>query len=88
MSITASHEITREWREYERANTAVLNAYVQPIVQRYFDTLEAGIDGLGLACPMMAMQSNGGTTSFGWAREHPITLLESGAGGGASTAPR
>ncbi|MDD9993303.1 MAG: hydantoinase/oxoprolinase family protein, partial [Rhodospirillales bacterium] len=73
VAITASHEITREWREYERANTAVLNAYVQPIVQRYFDTLEAGIDGLGLDCPMMAMQSNGGTTSFGWAREHPIT---------------
>ena len=86
VAITASHEITREWREYERANTAVLNAYVQPIVQRYFDTLEAGIDGLGLDCPMMAMQSNGGTTSFGWAREHPITLLESGPAAGVNGA--
>ena len=35
VAVTASHEITREWREYERGNTAVLNAYVQPIVQRY-----------------------------------------------------
>ena len=86
VAITASHEITREWREYERANTAVLNAYVQPIVQRYFDTLEAGIDRLGLDCPMMAMQSNGGTTSFGWAREHPITLLESGPAAGVNGA--
>ena len=86
VGITASHEITREWREYERANTAVLNAYVQPIVQRYFDTLEAGLDALGLACPKMAMQSNGGTTSFGWARAHPITLLESGPAAGVNGA--
>ena len=86
VGITASHEITREWREYERANTAVLNAYVQPIVQRYFDTLEAGLDALGLDCPMMAMQSNGGTTSFGWARAHPITLLESGPAAGVNGA--
>ena len=86
VGITASHEITREWREYERANTAVLNAYVQPIVQRYFDTLEAGLGALGLDCPMMAMQSNGGTTSFGWARAHPITLLESGPAAGVNGA--
>ena len=86
VAVTASHEITREWREYERANTAVLNAYVQPIVQRYFDTLEAGLDALSLDCPMMAMQSNGGTTSFGWAREHPITLLESGPAAGVNGA--
>ena len=86
IGITASHEITREWREYERANTAVLNAYVQPIVQRYFDTLEAGLDASGLDCPMMAMQSNGGTTSFGWARAHPITLLESGPAAGVNGA--
>ena len=86
VAVTASHEITREWREYERANTAVLNAYVQPIVQRYFDTLETGLDALSLDCPMMAMQSNGGTTSFGWAREHPITLLESGPAAGVNGA--
>ena len=86
VAVNASHEITREWREYERANTAVLNAYVQPIVQRYFDTLEAGLGALGLDCPMVAMQSNGGTTSFGWAREHPITLLESGPAAGVNGA--
>ena len=86
VGITASHEITREWREYERANTAVLNAYVQPIVQRYFGTLEAGLGEVGLDCPYMAMQSNGGTTSFGWAKAHPITLLESGPAAGVNGA--
>ena len=86
VGITASHEITREWREYERANTAVLNAYVQPIVQRYFGTLEAGLDEVGLDCSYRAMQSNGGTTSFRWAKAHPITLLESGPAAGVNGA--
>ena len=84
--VTASHQITREWREYERANTAVLNAYVQPIVQRYFDRLEARLAKLDFDCGYFAMQSNGGTTSFRWAREHPITLMESGPAAGVNGA--
>jgi N-methylhydantoinase A len=86
IAITASHQITREWREYERVNTTVLNAYVQPIIQSYFDTLERSLRHRGLRCPLFAMQSNGGTTSFGWAREHPITLLESGPAAGVNGA--
>ncbi len=86
VAVTASHEITREWREYERANTAVLNAYVQPIVQRYFGRLEAVLKDAGIDCPYSAMQSNGGTTSFAWAKEHPITLMESGPAAGCNGA--
>ncbi len=86
VAVTASYEITREWREYERANTAVLNAYVQPIVQRYFDKLETSLGEIGVRCPYSAMQSNGGTTSFAWAREHPITLIESGPAAGVNGA--
>ncbi len=86
VSITASHEITREWREYERANTAVLNAYVQPIVQTYFGRLEQALVGSDINCPYAAMQSNGGTTSFAWAQEHPITLMESGPAAGCNGA--
>lgn len=86
VSITASHEITREWREYERANTAVLNAYVQPIVQTYFTRLEEALTKAGIVCPYAAMQSNGGTTSFSWAKEHPITLMESGPAAGCNGA--
>jgi len=86
VSITASHEITREWREYERANTAVLNAYVQPIVQTYFTRLEEALNTAGIVCPYAAMQSNGGTTSFSWAKEHPITLMESGPAAGCNGA--
>jgi len=64
----------------------VLNAYVQPIVQRYFDGLEKALKGAGIDCPYAAMQSNGGTTSFAWAKEHPITLMESGPAAGCNGA--
>ena len=84
--ITPSHTITREWREYERGNTAVLNAYVQPIIRRYFDRLEHRIGEEGYDCPLFAMQSNGGTASFEWAKQHPITLIESGPAAGVNGA--
>ncbi|MGD9764804.1 MAG: hydantoinase/oxoprolinase family protein [Candidatus Binatia bacterium] len=86
VAVTASHEITREWREYERANTAVLNAYVQPIVERYLTRLEEAVSGSGIRCPLHAMQSNGGTTSFALAKQHPITLMESGPAAGCNGA--
>jgi N-methylhydantoinase A len=84
--ITPSHAITREWREYERGNTAVLNAYVQPIIRRYFDRLEHRLGEEGYDCPLFAMQSNGGTASFEWAKQHPITLIESGPAAGVNGA--
>ena len=86
VAVTASHEITREWREYERANTAVLNAYVQPIVERYFERLEHRLSAAGIRCPNDAMQSNGGTASFAWAKARPITLIESGPAAGMNGA--
>lgn len=86
VSITISSDITREWREFERANTAVLNAYVQPIVLKYFNNLEDKLKKIGISCNLTAMQSNGGTTSFDWAKEHPITLVESGPAAGVNGA--
>jgi len=86
VAVTASHEITREWREYERANTTVLNAYVLPIVQEYFGRLEETLKDVGVVSSYAAMQSNGGTTSFAWAKEHPITLMESGPAAGCNGA--
>jgi len=86
VTVTASYEITREWREYERATTAVLNAYVQPIIQRYFDRLQVALQEHDVHCPLFAMQSNGGTTTFSWAKEHPIALMESGPAAGCNGA--
>src|SRR5207244_11325398 len=76
--LTISSEITREWREYERSSTAVLNAYVQPRVERYLDGLDERLRAERLAGPVRIVQSNGGASSLGAARATPITLVESG----------
>ena len=86
VAVTASHEITREWREYERTNTAVLNAYVRPVMAGYLSRLEILAREAGIDCELNAMQSNVGSTSFARAKTHPITLVESGPAGGVSGA--
>jgi len=86
VALTLSSDFTREWREYERTSTAALNAYVQPIIQRYFSRLEGRLRDAGVRAPLQAMQSNGGTTSFASARAHPLTLVESGPAAGVNGA--
>ena len=86
VALRLSVDVSPKLREYERANTAVLNAYVQPIVQTYFGRLEEALGGADIRCAYAAMQSNGGTTSFSWAKEHPITLMESGPAAGCNGA--
>ncbi len=76
--VTLSHEITQEWREYERTNTTVLNAYVQPIAVQYLDTLEEDLHKMGMGPVAHIMQSNGGIASFEVARRAPIRTCESG----------
>lgn len=58
--ITLSHEITREWREYERFNTAVLNAYVLPRVKKYIEVLEQTFKDMGFKGTFYMMLSNAG----------------------------
>jgi N-methylhydantoinase A len=76
--VTLSHEICREWREYERTNTTVLNAYVQPIAVNYLNSLEQDFGEMGMGRVGHIMQSNGGTATFEMARQAPIRTCESG----------
>jgi N-methylhydantoinase A len=76
--VTLSHEIIQEWREYERTNTAVLNAYVKPIAVRYLDTLEKDLAEMGMGPVAHIMQSNGGIATLDIARRAPIKTCESG----------
>ncbi len=78
VSITLSHEITREWGEYERTSTAVLNAFVKPKMERYLSTLEREIKNMGYGGSFFSMLSNGGMASFDFVREFPIYSIESG----------
>ena len=88
ISVCASHEISRQWREYERSNTVALNAYVQPIIRNYFDNLDAALERKRIHCSYYAMQSNGGIASFEQVVTAPLTLVESGPSGGVAGAAR
>ena len=82
--LTASFEISRQWREYERTNTSVLNAFVKPKMNKYLNDLSYKLKKKSFNCPFFIMQSNGGTTEFFNAKKHPLTLLESGPAAGVN----
>jgi N-methylhydantoinase A len=81
-SAVASHQITREWREYERTSTTVLSAYVQPIAERYLDRLAGAVRSGGFGGQLYVMQSNCGVDSVERTQEIPITMVESGPASG------
>ncbi len=80
--ISQSNEITREWREYERTSTVVLNAYVRPVARAYLSSLERDLRAGGIAAPLSIMKSGGGTASFEVSENQPIHMVESGPVGG------
>ena len=78
-----SHEILREYREYERMSTTVLNAYVGPRVSRYLGDLEDLLrKSFGFTGQLLIMQSNGGSMSPDTAKRIPVATMESGPVGG------
>jgi N-methylhydantoinase A len=78
IEIVASHEVSGQWREYERTSTVVLSAYVKPVVARYLRALGTRVREAGMAGPLYAVRSGGGVASFERAASAPIHLLESG----------
>jgi len=82
VSITLSHKVAREWREYERTSSAVIDAYTAPIVRRYLVRLESEMQAKGLAVPLHVMQSSGGIVTAASARELSLQTLLSGPVGG------
>ncbi|KUK10026.1 MAG: 5-oxoprolinase (ATP-hydrolyzing) [Clostridia bacterium 41_269] len=82
VEITISSDLIKEWREYERTSTTVLNAYVKPAAAKYLDRLKMRLGEMNLYIEPHAMLSNGGTATFARAKEVPINLIESGPVGG------
>jgi len=82
VSVVASHQISREWREYERTSTTVLSAYIQPVAEQYLGRLSDGVRGKGFDGPLYIMQSNCGVDSVDKTKEIPITMVESGPSSG------
>ncbi len=82
MSVAPSHAIAREFREYERASTTTLSAYVQPVVGRYLDRFEAALSAQGFKGAFSVMQSNGGRMPAAAMAENAIAALFSGPAAG------
>ena len=83
LSISASHQVMPEIREYERTSTTVVNAFVKPVVDTYLASVEEGIAGIGIRAPLMVMQSSGGIAKADIARAFPARCVESGPAAGA-----
>lgn len=76
--VSISSDISREWREYERTSTCVLNAHVRPLMSRYLDRFSGRFRDLGMNGTLYMMLSSGGVASFEYAARSPIETIESG----------
>lgn len=82
IELIASHQVTREWREYERTSSTVLSGYVLPIAKKYLNNLKEKLKTKGLQDAPYIMQSNGGITTLNDVKSNPITMVESGPASG------
>jgi N-methylhydantoinase A len=82
MFVSASHELSQEYREFERCSTVVANAYIGPKVRRYIGEIDQHIRGAGFAGSFLIVQSTGGLYEAEQARSQCIRMLESGPAAG------
>ena len=82
LPVSLSSEVSPKYREYERTNTTVANAYLKPVVADYVARLQEALVERGFRHEIFIMQSNGGLVSTEIAREYPIRIVESGPAAG------
>lgn len=83
IAVSVSSEVSPFIREFERWTTTTVNAYVQPLVDRYLTSLETGLKSLGFGGALSIMTSSGGAATPNTARRFPVRLIESGPAAGA-----
>ena len=88
VSLSLSHQILPEVREFERTSTTVVNAYVAPLMARYLATLRTRLAEIGTRAPILVMQSAGGLISAGAAADNAVSVIESGPAAGVVAAAR
>ena len=84
--VSLSHEVHPEPKEYERASTTVMDAYVKGIAEGYLNRLSGGLAERGYANRLFVMLSNGGTATAETARRVPVRIVESGPAAGVEAA--
>jgi N-methylhydantoinase A len=82
LSVSLSSDVLPEYREYERASTTTVNAYVSPILERYLSSLTNSLAPNGEDLKLRVMQSNGGQISPAEARRYGVRCILSGPAGG------
>ena len=82
VEVTRSSALSREIREYERTSTAVLDAYIKPIVRRYLSKLQGSLSAGGFAGQFLMTRSGGGAMTAATVQEAPVNLILSGPAGG------
>ena len=86
--LSLSHEILREYREFERTSTTVVNAYIGRRVGGYVRVLKSKLEGIGFRGNLSIMRSNGGVMTPEVAQERPVAMMESGPVGGIIASAR
>lgn len=82
LAVSPAAEITREYREYERTATAVLDAYINPIFNAYVGKLQDALAGAGFEGRFLVMRSSGGAMTASAAQRAPLHTVMSGPAGG------
>ncbi len=82
MFVSASHELSQEYREFERCSTVVANAYIGPKVRRYIGEIDDRIRGAGFTGSFLIVQSTGGLYEAEQAQSSCVRMLESGPAAG------
>ncbi|PSQ17736.1 methylhydantoinase [Halobacteriales archaeon QS_8_69_26] len=83
---TRASNVSKQYREYERTNTAAVDAYVKPRVEHYLGKIETDLDDRGYDGSFFMMKSSGGVASPGMITESPVQIIESGPVAGALNA--
>ncbi len=86
--LSLSHDILREYREFERLSTTVVNAYIGPKVGGYVKNLKSRLGEVGFAGELSIMRSNGGVMTPEVATARPVAMMESGPVGGIIASAR
>ena len=82
MFVSASHELSQEYREFERCSTVAANAYIGPIVRRYIGEIEDHAKAAGFGGSLLIVQSTGGLYEAAQAKSQCVRMLESGPAAG------
>ncbi len=80
--ISISSEVDKEYREFERTSSTVVNAVLAPMTEKYLTSLQSALRRIGLTAPLYVMNSDGGMSTVASAASRPVMTIESGPAAG------